>query len=70
MMMNQPSLDVLLEKVENKYTLVVATAKCTRLLMEQSLPDGYPEEQKPVSMALWKIADTDMAFECARDGYK
>jgi DNA-directed RNA polymerase subunit omega len=67
-MMNQPSLDVLMEKVDNKYTLVVATAKCTRMLMESS-PEGFPEEEKPVSLALWKIADEDITFEC-RDGVK
>jgi DNA-directed RNA polymerase subunit omega len=68
-MMNQPSLDILMNKVDNKYTLVVATAKCTRILMEQC-PEGFPEEQKPVSMALWKIANEDITFECARDGFK
>ncbi|MCL1918155.1 MAG: DNA-directed RNA polymerase subunit omega [Peptococcaceae bacterium] len=67
--MNQPSLDVLMEKVDNKYTLVVAAAKCTRMLMG-SCPEGFPEEQKPVSMALWKIAEEDITFECVRDGVK
>jgi hypothetical protein len=39
--------------------------------MEQSLAEGgYPEEQKPVSLALWKIANNDMTFEYARDGYR
>lgn len=70
MMMNQPSLDDLLNKVGNKYNLVVATAKCTRFLMEQALPEGYPEEQKPVSLALWKIADTNVTFEYAQEWTK
>ena len=69
MMMNQPSLDALMKKVDNKYTLVVATAKCTRFIMEKN-PEGFPEEKKPVSMALWKIANDDITFECARDGIK
>lgn len=68
-MMNQPSLDVLMKKVDNKYTLVVAVAKCTRMLMDNS-PEGFPEDEKPVSLALWKVADEDITFECLQDGVK
>ncbi|HWQ73092.1 MAG TPA: DNA-directed RNA polymerase subunit omega [Desulfitobacteriaceae bacterium] len=54
--MKQPSLDVLMEKVESKYTLVVATAKQARHLMETLNYEGYPKGSKPVSIALEEIA--------------
>jgi len=65
--MNQPSLDILMQKVDNKYTLVIAAAKWTRTLMEES-PEGFPEERKPVSIALKRIASRNVNFEYLKEG--
>lgn len=59
--MKQPSLDVLMSKVESKYTLVVATAKRARALMEDFISEE-DMDVKPVSRALIEIADGDVTF--------
>ncbi len=61
--MKQPSLDVLMNKVESKYTLVVATAKRARSLMETSNYEGHAKGAKPVSIALEEIAQGKIHFE-------
>jgi DNA-directed RNA polymerase subunit omega len=61
--MKQPSLDVLMAKVESKYTLVVATAKQARYLMETSNYEGYSKGAKPVSIALEQIAQGKIHVE-------
>lgn len=60
--MKQPSLDVLMSKVEYKYTLVVATAKRARALMEDSISEES-KGIKPVSRALNEIADGDVTLD-------
>ena len=56
--MQQPSLDVLMRKVDSKYELVVAAAKRGRMLTEGEQPPQTDERQlKPVSIALNEIAD-------------
>lgn len=69
-MMRQPSLDVLMSKVDSKYTLVVAAAKRARSLMEE--PDFEQKYQgvKPVSIALDEIAQGKFRFERTREGIK
>lgn len=67
--MKQPSLDILMEKVDSKYTLVVAAAKRARIIMEN------PNEEmakgiKPVSLALDEIARGKLRFERTREGIK
>lgn len=52
-MMVEPSLDVLLEKVDSKYTLVTVSSKRARKIMEKF--DNSLEN--PVSLALREIAD-------------
>lgn len=68
--MQQPSLDVLLNKVDSKYTLVLAAAKRARTLMED--PDFEVNSQgvKPVSIALEEIAKGKYHFELTREGIK
>ncbi|MFZ5755081.1 MAG: DNA-directed RNA polymerase subunit omega, partial [Bacillota bacterium] len=57
--MRQPSLDILMGKMESKYALVVAAAKRARLLTDgaETLINVTPNEaNKPVSIALEEIA--------------
>lgn len=68
--MRQPSLDILLSKVDSKYTLVVATAKRARELMEQPEFEEVYQGEKPVSMALDEIANGKFRFERTREGIK
>ncbi|WP_051533849.1 DNA-directed RNA polymerase subunit omega [Desulfitibacter alkalitolerans] len=56
--MNQPPLDLLLQKVDNKYSLVVKSAKRARRITEGEIKDenGIPLKGKPVTLALYEIA--------------
>ncbi len=54
--MQQPSLDVLMQKVNSKYELVVAAAKRGRMLTEGEQPQADEKQLKPVSVALNEIA--------------
>jgi len=60
--MNQPSLDILMSKVDSKYTLVVGAAKRARTLMTNSSVDEY-KDVKPVSRALEEIAQDKIGFD-------
>lgn len=70
MIMNQPPIDVLREKVDSRYTLVVAAAKRARQLL-----DGAPRlydvtSDKPVSVALWELGEDKLQFERTKSGIK
>ncbi len=55
-MMIRPPLESLLEKIENKYALVVAVAKRARVLKEGQLPMVDVASSNPVTVALEEIA--------------
>ncbi len=55
-MMIRPPLEALLEKIENKYALVVAVAKRARVLKEGQLPMVDVASSNPVTVALEEIA--------------
>ncbi len=61
--MQQPSLDVLIKKVESKYELVVAAAKRARRLTEVDQAEGEGNSLKPVSIALEEIAQGKLQIE-------
>ena len=57
--MNQPPLDLLLQKVSNKYSLVVKTAKRARRIAEETANKPASRKSpkgKPVTRALHDIA--------------
>lgn len=68
--MRQPSLDVLLTKVDSKYTLVLAAAKRARALMDEPDFEENAKGAKPVSIALEEIAEGKYHFELTREGIK
>jgi DNA-directed RNA polymerase subunit omega len=55
-MMIRPPLESLLEKIENKYALVVSVAKRARVLKEGQLPMVDVASSNPVTVALEEIA--------------
>lgn len=61
--MKQPSFDLLLEKVESKYELVVAAAKRARALTENCSADDNLQSQKPVTVALVEIAQEKLLID-------
>lgn len=67
--MKQPSLDVLMQKVDSKYTLVVAAAKRAREITE-NLNSSGPKGQKPVTQALNEIASGRVKYVRTKTGIK
>lgn len=61
--MVNPSIDLLLEKVDSKYTLVVLAAKRARQITEGSGKLVECKTNKPVSIALQEIGKDKVGFE-------
>ena len=68
--MINPPLEVLLDKVDDKYTLCVVAAKHAREILSRGeiLVDGKP--QKPVSVALEEIASGKITYQRTKVGIK
>lgn len=62
-----PSFDQLLSKVDSKYTLVVATAKRARELMDDHTENAV---RKPVTSALEEIAAGFITYQKVKQGVK
>ncbi|AEF94140.1 DNA-directed RNA polymerase subunit omega [Desulfotomaculum nigrificans CO-1-SRB] len=69
-MMNKPTLDELMTKVDSRYTLVVAAAKRARMLTEEEIKTNQPLEKKPVTMALEEIAAERVYYRRTKSGQK
>ncbi len=65
-----PSLDVLVDKVDSKYTLVVLAAKRAREIMSGEEPLVDSKSNKPVTVALEEVAQARIAFERTKTGIK
>jgi len=74
MAMNRPSLDELLEQVEDRYTLVVVSAKRARQITEKALQQdtGMDSEavSKPVSAALHETVQGCIKYRRTSQGIK
>lgn len=68
--MRQPSLDILMKKVDSKYTLVVAAAKRARMLTEGENKLMETKSYKPVTVALEEIAKDHIVYERTKAGIK
>jgi len=71
--MKQPSLDVLMNHVDSKYTLVVFAAKRAREITEAEQNTGEPNTYvtyKPVTLALEEIARGEVSYERTKSGIK
>jgi DNA-directed RNA polymerase subunit omega len=65
-----PSLDVLVNKVDSKYTLVVLAAKRARELMNGSTPFVDSKSNKQVTIALEEVARNKISYERTKTGIK
>lgn len=69
--MINPSLEVLLDRVDDKYTLCIVAAKRAREIISHSealVVNG--ESQKPVSIALEEIAAGKITYQRTKVGIK
>jgi DNA-directed RNA polymerase subunit omega len=58
-----PSIDQLMDKVDSKYTLVIAAAKRARMLNEDAPRLVETNSTKSVSVALEEIASEKISYE-------
>lgn len=68
--MINPPLDELVKRVDSRYTLVVATAKRARQLLEIAHPESEGKARKPVSVALEEIRNGTLRYERPKGGIK
>jgi DNA-directed RNA polymerase subunit omega len=70
MSMIRPPLEALLDKVDNKYALVIATSKRARQLKEGHLPMVDIPSTNPVTVALEEIAAGKVRAEKSSEAIK
>jgi len=69
--MIEPSLSSLLEKVENsRYTLVVATAKRARQLVDGAHKLTKCSSEKPVTVAINEVNENKITYVRTKSGLK
>lgn len=68
--MNKPSIDVLLTKVNCKYTLAVFAAKRAREILSGDEVLAESGSHKPVTLALEEIAQSKIGYHRLKDGIK
>ena len=57
-MMIKPSVAELLEKVDNRYELVIATSKRARQIAQGApVLTDHPEDKSPVTLAVWEVSE-------------
>lgn len=65
-----PSLSKLMENVDSRYTLVVATAKRARQLVDNSQKLVNTKSNKPVTVATHEIAEGMITYQRTKFGIK
>ena len=68
--MIKPSIDVLVKKVDSKYSLVVIAAKRARAIVDGSPTMVESQSKKPVTSALFEIAADKIKYERTKAGIK
>lgn len=68
--MINPSIVDLLEKVDNRYSLVVVTSKRARQLIDGEKPLVETDSTKPLTMAINEVHSDAITFESLKEGIK
>ncbi|MEF9933685.1 MAG: DNA-directed RNA polymerase subunit omega [Clostridium sp.] len=68
-MINPPIID-LLDKVGNRYSLVVVAAKRARNIIDGEEPNVQVPSNKPVTIAVAEINQGKIEFESLKEGIK
>lgn len=68
--MINPSIVDLLEKVDNRYSLVVVTSKRARQLIDGEKPLVETNSTKPVTMAINEVYSDVITYESLKKGIK
>lgn len=68
--MINPSINSLLEKVDNMYSLVAITSKRARQLIDGEKPLIEIDSVKPVTIAINEISQDKISYETIKTGIK
>lgn len=68
--MINPSIVDLLKKVDNRYSLVVATSKRARQIIEGQSPLVQVDSTKPVTIAIEEISEGAIVAITTKEGIK
>lgn len=68
--MIHPSLDMLVTKVDSKYTLVTLAAKRAREIMSGDAALVESKSNKPVTIALEEVSQNKIMYERTKTGIK
>ena len=69
-MMNQPPIDLMREKFDSRYAMVVAAAKRARQLLDGVAPLVACQSDKAVTIALWDLYEDRLLIERTGTGPK
>ncbi|QUH26130.1 DNA-directed RNA polymerase subunit omega [Serpentinicella alkaliphila] len=65
-----PPINELLEIIDSRYTLVIATAKRARQLIDNEKPKVKTDSKKPVSIATQEIYEGHITYTQIKDDKK
>ena len=68
--MINPSVVDLLEKVHDRYSLVILTAKRARQIIDGSNPQVETDSNKPLTIAINEVDNSAINFEVVEEGQK
>lgn len=68
-MINPPILD-LLQKVDNRYSLVVITSKRARQIIAGEKPLTQVDSKKPLTIAIDEINKGEITYKTTKEGIK
>lgn len=68
--MINPSVVDLLEKVHDRYSLVILTAKRARQIIDGSNPQVETDSNKPLTIAINEVNNNSIKFEVVGEGLK
>ncbi|MFW2488377.1 DNA-directed RNA polymerase subunit omega [Clostridium chromiireducens] len=66
--MINPSVVDLLEKVHDRYSLVILTSKRARQIIEGSEPQIYVNSKKPLTIAINEVDQNAVEYEIIEEG--
>jgi DNA-directed RNA polymerase subunit omega len=68
--MINPSVTELLKKVDNRYSLVIVTAKRARQLIQGDKPLTHVDTNKPLTVAINEVYTGAIVYETLKEGAK
>lgn len=68
--MINPSIVELLEKVDNRYSLVIVTSKRARQLIQGEQPLVKIDSNKPLTIAINEVNTREIVYETVKEGIK